>query len=157
MNMFPSSTSSSSQGSMDPTGSSGGGGGGLMRYPSAPGSLLSTAVESVIGATREFAPQTHLAPPTFFSNSEPSEPSHKPNIIHSLSRPNNEPDPPKTIGLQRSYGVSGGGASTSSLVRHSSSPAGFLNQLATAAGDNGTLVVLLFPMLELTLTFLLAH
>ncbi|KAL0451949.1 UNVERIFIED_CONTAM: hypothetical protein Slati_1173000 [Sesamum latifolium] len=140
MNMFPSSTSSSSQTSMDPTRSSGVG--GLMRYPSAPGSLLSTAVDSVIGATREFAPQTHLAPPTFFSNSEPSEPTHQPNIIRTLPRPNNEPDPPKTIGLQRSYGFSGGGggsgggASTSSLVRHSSSPAGFLNHLATAAGDN---------------------
>ncbi|KAL2249431.1 UNVERIFIED_CONTAM: hypothetical protein Sindi_2416800 [Sesamum indicum] len=146
MNMFPSSTSSSSQSSMDPTGSSGGGGGSLMRYPSAPGSLLSTAVDSVIGATREFPPQPHLGPPTFFSNSEPSEPTHKPNIIHNLSRPNNEPDPPKTVGLQRSYGFSGGGgASSSSLVRHSSSPAGFLNQLATAAGDNGTLWFFCFP------------
>lgn len=49
-----------------------------------------------------------------------------------------------TIGLQPSYGFGGGGgggggASSSALFRHSSSPAGFLNQLATAAGDrNGT-------------------
>lgn len=40
-----------------------------------------------------------------------------------------------TIGLQPSYGFGGGGASSSALFRHSSSPAGFLNQLATAAGD----------------------
>lgn len=145
--MFPSSTSSSSQGSMGPSGSSSSGG-GLMRYPSAPGSLLSNAVDSVIGATREFAPQTHLAPPTFFS-SEPSESTAKPNLIHNLSRHNTE-DPPKTntaIGFQRSYGFSGsgGGASSSSLVRHSSSPAGFLNHLAAAAGDNGTLCFVCFP------------
>lgn len=57
--MYPSSTSSSSHGSMGPTSgtsSNNGGGGGLMRYGSAPSALLSTAVESVTGQpSREFS------------------------------------------------------------------------------------------------------
>lgn len=57
--MYPSSTSSSSHGSMGPTSgtsSNNGGGGGLMRYGSAPSAFLSTAVESVTGQpSREFS------------------------------------------------------------------------------------------------------
>ncbi|KAI3459713.1 hypothetical protein Pfo_016376 [Paulownia fortunei] len=135
--MYPSSTSSSSQGSM---GSSSGG--GLMRYGSAPSSLLTTAVDSVIGATREFSArgtQNHLGPARFFP-SETSESIAMANQNDSVSRSNNpsreEASKANTrIGLQPSFGFGGGGAS-SSLVRHSSSPAGFLNQLATAAGGD---------------------
>ncbi|KAH6834744.1 hypothetical protein C2S53_003981 [Perilla frutescens var. hirtella] len=138
--MYPSSTSSSSQGSM---GSSGGG--GLIRYGSAPGSLLTTAVDSVVGATREFSAigaPTHHTPALFF-HSESSESTAMASQNDSLSKRGNPSREERsrantTIGLQPSYGLGsggGGGASSSALFRHSSSPAGFLNQLAAAAGD----------------------
>ncbi|KAL3829257.1 hypothetical protein ACJIZ3_018059 [Penstemon smallii] len=126
--MYPSSTSSSSQGSLG----SSSGGGTLMRYDSAPGSLFTTAVDSV---TREFSnlgPQTHHAPPaTNFTPDQSTAINHHPNDGVKAKT---------TIGWQRSYVYPGGASSSSSssLVRHSSSPAGFLNQLAaTASGDNG--------------------
>ncbi|PIN14465.1 hypothetical protein CDL12_12910 [Handroanthus impetiginosus] len=140
MNMFPSSTSSSSQTSMEANSSGSGGGGGLMRYGSAPSSLLTTAVDSVSGATttRNFSAvglQTQVAPSTFFP-SEASESRAKIRRTEESSKTNT------SIGLQRSYGfhaaaAGGSGGASSSLVRHSSSPPGFLNHLATAAGDNG--------------------
>ncbi|XP_022873722.1 transcription factor bHLH128-like isoform X2 [Olea europaea var. sylvestris] len=141
--MYPSSTSSSSQGSMGPSGSGGTGSSGLMRYGSAPGSLLTAAVDSVVGRGREFS--------RFFS-SDPSESISKDGSNNGGGANNPREQQNKTAGLQRSYGFneiatgggSGGGggggvasSSRSTLIRHSSSPAGFLNQLATAAGDNG--------------------
>ncbi|XP_073275139.1 transcription factor bHLH128-like [Primulina huaijiensis] len=128
--MYPSSTSSSSQGSMGLASS----GSGLMRYDSAPSSLLAASVDSVIGATREFSGHSHL------STAGRSQ-------TESVSNPSREEPPPHskantTIGLQRAYGfgVVGGGSAegaSPSLVRHSSSPAGFLNQIAATVGDSG--------------------
>ncbi|XP_073120047.1 transcription factor bHLH129 isoform X2 [Henckelia pumila] len=113
--MYSSSTSSSSQGSMGLVSSGTAGGGGLLRYGSAPSSLLAASVDSA----REFSGHSHL-----------SAVGHR-----------EEPPPPSkanaTIGLQRAYGFGVSGASSSSLVRHSSSPAGFLNQIAAAVGDSG--------------------
>lgn len=105
--------------------------GRLIRYGSAPDPLLTTAVDSALGA------QTHLSPVRFF-HSESSESTAMPSQNDSLSKRGNrsrEEQANTTIGLQPSYGFGGGGASSSALFRHSSSPAGFLNQLATAAGD----------------------
>lgn len=144
--MYPSSTSSSSQGSMSHTsttagGGSGSGGGGLTRYGSAPGSFLTTAVESVVnGGNHEYVSahgshHSHLGPSRYFQSN-----------LESTSKTKEQQS-----NLQRSIGFndltigSGGGGgggvlptnSTTPLVRHSSSPARFLNQLATAAGDTG--------------------
>lgn len=144
--MYPSSTSSSSQGSMSHTsttagGGSGSGGGGLTRYGSAPGSFLTTAVESVVnGGNHEYVSahgshHSHLGPSRYFQSN-----------LESTSKTKEQQS-----NLQRSIGFNdltigsggGGGAgvlptnSTTPLVRHSSSPARFLNQLATAAGDTG--------------------
>lgn len=116
-----------------------------MRYGSAPGSLLTAAVDSVVGRGREFS--------RFFS-SDPSESISKDGSNNGGGANNPREQQNKAAGLQRSYGFnemavgggsgSGGGgggvasSSRSTLIRHSSSPAGFLNQLATAAGDNGS-------------------
>ncbi|KAL7124312.1 hypothetical protein ABFS83_14G040000 [Erythranthe nasuta] len=146
--MYSSSTSSSPQGSMGSSGGGGGGGngngnGGLMRYGSAPSSILNSAVDSVIGATREFsalgAPNHHNPTAHFF----PSESAAMANQNDAASRRNSGTSTREelgkltantTIGLQPSYGFGGGGGGgSSSLARHSSSPAGFLNQLASVA------------------------
>lgn len=142
--MYPSSTSSSSQGSMSHTSTTAGGGsggGGLTRYGSAPGSFLTTAVESVVnGGNHEYVSahgshHSHLGPSRYFQSN-----------LESTSKTKEQQS-----NLQRSIGFndltigSGGGGgggvlptnSTTPLVRHSSSPARFLNQLATAAGDTG--------------------
>lgn len=140
--MYSSSTSSSPQGSMGST-AGGGGGGGLMRYGSAPESLLTSAVDSVIGAnTREFSAavgtgHNHLAP-TAAARFFPSESVAMGNQNDCVSRREDPGRANTAIGLQPSYGFGGGGvsSSSSSLARHSSSPAGFLNQLASAAADN---------------------
>lgn len=119
-------------------GGGGGGGGGLTRYGSAPTALLNAAVDSVVGPTREFSAlglQTRPGPAGFYQPEAP-DPA-------AMSDRRGREEHNTTIGLQPSYGGfgggGGGGGSSSSLLRQSSSPAGFLNQLATAAGDrNGT-------------------
>ncbi|KAA8527321.1 hypothetical protein F0562_034582 [Nyssa sinensis] len=150
--MYPSSSSSTSQGSMGPS--------GLIRYGSAPGSILTTAVDSIVGATREFSTlgsQSHLGPRYFSgeTSSVTSESTCKANPPPDPKEPNKRTSTVNAVarGLQRSYGLnelavgdfatpnnlkSEGGSSSSStpLVRHSSSPAGFLNHL-TATTDNG--------------------
>lgn len=141
--MYPSSSSSSPQKPMGPSPSS------LTRYGSAPGSLLTSAVDSVIGAVaeREFRPQ----PPASFigryfssgdgdSSSLTSESTFKVNSSKETTKP-----------LLRSYGlgemaaaVIGSSSSSSStscsssaaLVRQRSSPAGFLSHHLT--DSNGT-------------------
>ncbi|KAK6781347.1 hypothetical protein RDI58_023531 [Solanum bulbocastanum] len=136
--MYPSSTSSSSQGSMSHTSTTAGGGGGLTRYGSAPGSFLTTAVESVVNGNHEFASHgshhSNLGPSRFFPSNLPSTSLNSESTSKAKEQSN----------LQRSIGfndltIGGGGGlpttSTTPLVRHSSSPARFLNQLATAAGD----------------------
>ncbi|KAL2485413.1 Transcription factor bHLH [Abeliophyllum distichum] len=118
-----------------------------MRYGSAPGSLLTAAVDSVIGGNREFFPLGSHSQSRFFS-SEPSESTCKDG--NNAGTNNHREQQNKAAGLQRSYGFNdmtiggggggaGGGSSSSgsTLIRHSSSPAGFLNQLATVASDNG--------------------
>ncbi|XP_059292511.1 transcription factor bHLH128 isoform X2 [Lycium ferocissimum] len=131
--MYPSSTSSSMSHSSS----------GLTRYGSAPGSFLTTAVESVINANNNHdysgqgshhSSSHNIGPSRYFQSSLASS-------KESLKEQANN-------NLQRSFGFndltmgSGGGgggvmgtSSTTPLVRHSSSPARFLNQLAAAAGD----------------------
>lgn len=141
--MYPSSSSSSPQKPMGPSPSS------LTRYGSAPGSLLTSAVDSVIGAVAEgeFRPQ----PPASFigryfssgdgdSSSLTSESTFKVNSSKETTKP-----------LLRSYGLgemaaaaigSSSSSSTTScsssaaLVRQRSSPAGFLSHHLT--DSNGT-------------------
>ncbi|KAK4341483.1 hypothetical protein RND71_039984 [Anisodus tanguticus] len=127
--MYPSSTSSTSS-SMSHT-STTAPGGGLTRYGSAPGSFLTTEVESVINAndhdySGHGSHHSHLGPSRYF-------PLNSENTSKAKEQSN----------LQKSFGFndltigSGGGVMPTPLVRHSSSPARFLNQLATAAGDTG--------------------
>ena len=150
--MYPSSASSSSHCSMPSS--------GLIRYGSAPGSLLTSAIDSLVSTDREFSPlgSHHLISHHYFpagdSSSEstckvPPPPDHK---------DAGAGDPAAM--LQRSYGFSempvadfstatslkgsgggGGGGSAPSLIRHSSSPAGFFNQLTV---ENRTLIAFCF-------------
>lgn len=148
--MYPSSTSSSSQNSMSHTTTAGGGsngGGGLTRYGSAPGAFLTTAVESVIGANNhDFnlhgSHHQHLGPSRYFS---PNMTSSNSLNSESTSKAKEQSSLQRSIGFNDlTIGGGGGGCgvlpaanSTTPLVRHSSSPARFLNQLAAAAGDTG--------------------
>ncbi|XP_042058170.1 transcription factor bHLH128-like isoform X2 [Salvia splendens] len=124
--MHPSSASSSSMSSGVANN-----GGGLMRYGSAPGSLLTAAADSVVGPpTREFS-ALGPGPARYFHHdaSDSAAMQRRGEEEHGAAN--------TTIGLQPSYGFGGGGGGPSStaLLRQSSSPAGFLNHLATAAGD----------------------
>ncbi|XP_047946336.1 transcription factor bHLH128-like isoform X4 [Salvia hispanica] len=122
--MHPSSASSSSSMS---SGAATNGGGSLMRYGSAPGSLLTAAADSVVGPpTREFS-ALGPGPARFFhpDASDSAAMQRRGEEEHGAAN--------TTIGLQPSYGF--GGGSSTALLRQSSSPAGFLNHLATAAGD----------------------
>ncbi|KAL1561572.1 transcription factor bHLH128-like isoform X2 [Salvia divinorum] len=129
--MHPSSSSSSS--SMSSAAANGGG--GLLRYGSAPGSLLAAAADSVVGPTREFSalggPQGHPGPARYFHpDASDSAAMQRRGAEEEHAAANT------TIGLQPAYGFGGGGGpSSAALLRQSSSPAGFLNHLATAAGD----------------------
>lgn len=157
--MYPSSTSSSSQGSMSHTSTTAGGaGGGLTRYGSAPGSFLTTAVEAVVNGNHEFASHgshhSHLGPSRFFQSNLASTSLNSESTSKAKEQSN----------LQRSIGFNdltiGGGSgagggvlpttSTTPLVRHSSSPARFLNQLATAAGDTGKFSTSLFFLIDMS-------
>ncbi|CAL5413995.1 unnamed protein product [Camellia sinensis] len=160
--MYQSSSSSSSQGSVVPTNGSGSGS-GLIRYDSAPGSFLTSAVDSVMGATRDFSSlrSQHLnliassSLPRYFS-SDTSESTCKAN-----PPPPPPPDPkdhkneptttrcllqtPTPYGFNEievgsdfpttrvtSINLNPKSSAAGSLVRHSSSPAGFLNHLTSA-------------------------
>uniref|UniRef100_A0A5B6YKC9 BHLH domain-containing protein n=1 Tax=Davidia involucrata TaxID=16924 RepID=A0A5B6YKC9_DAVIN len=142
--MYPSSSSSTSHGSMGPS--------GLIRYGSAPSSLLITAVDSVFGSTHEFSTfgSQSLLGHRYFSgetSSVNSETTCQANPPPDPKDPNNYKDTSAGTaarGLHRSYGfgdfatasnLKNGGSTSSSLVRHSSSPAGFLNHVT--ATDNG--------------------
>lgn len=150
--MYPPSSSSCSQKPMAPA--------GLTRYGSAPGSLLTTAVDSVIGPNREFSalrsPSSLMGHQQYFSGDSSSITSESTCRANSSNKPKEQqqpPPPPK--GLQRSCGLhemsvgnfltastSKGGAggssasASSALVRQKSSPAGFLSHLSSAS-DNG--------------------
>ncbi|CAN4120924.1 unnamed protein product [Withania somnifera] len=147
--MYPSSTSSSSQGSMSHTSTTAGGGGngsgGLTRYGSAPGSFLTTAVESVDNdGNHQYASDhgshhhSHLGPSRYFQSNLESTTKAKEQQLN-LQRSIGFHDLTIGGGSGRSGGDSDGEVlpmiSATPLVRHSSSPARFLNQLATAAGD----------------------
>jgi hypothetical protein len=146
---------------------------GLTRYGSAPGSLLTTAVDSVIGPNREFSalrsPSSLMGHPQYFSADSSSITSESTCRVNSSDDPKQQQQQPQPHkGLQRSYGLnemavvgdfatasnfrSGGGSSApSSLVRQRSSPAGFLSDQLASASDNGTYVQ------RFTFTFYLSH
>ena len=148
--MYPSSSPSSSQKPMGPT--------GLTRYGSAPGSLLTTAVDSLIGpnttTTREFSSLRSPPPPPTSLLAPQQQQQHQHHNLNqnhhyfssdsssitseSTCKVNSSNDPKQHHhhkGLERSYGLN---EMSSSLVRQRSSPAGFLSHLASAS-DNGTL------------------
>ena len=115
---------------------------GLTRYGSAPGSLLRTAVDAVIGGSRPLGVGVGVGVGVgagvgvgvgvgaHYFSVESSESTCK---VNNNSSPS---DPKEQKGeLQRSYGLQEafGGSSSSALLRQRSSPAGFLSNLATSA------------------------
>lgn len=139
--------SSSSQKSISQT--------GLTRYGSAPGSLLTNAVDAVIGPSdRDFS----LAGPRhpFFSGDSSdsvcklnSSSSSDPKDHHHHHQP--PPQPRPAGGLQRSIGLNEAAAAAvgfggSALLRQRSSPAGFLSHL-TADNGRDTLVFFIHLLL----------
>ncbi|XP_057487762.1 transcription factor bHLH128-like isoform X1 [Actinidia eriantha] len=137
--MYHSTSPSSSQGSMGPS--------GLIRYGSAPGSFLSTAVDSVVGRhTRDFSALGSSSPHFLrhFSDADTSSATSDPK---KTNNPQTAPYGSNEIAFgsgefstarinlnSKSCGSSGGGGS---LLRQSSSPAGLLNHLASSAASNG--------------------
>lgn len=154
----PSSSSSSQQNPMGPTTAAGvGGSGGLTRYVSAPGSLLRTAVDSIIGSSSSSPSPSQ---PSIVSSSHShqhhhyfaggstttaggdSSPVSSFTTTESTCKVNssNAPGNNTKSGLQRSYGLNEipqthAASSSSSLLRQRSSPAGFLSHFAS---ENGT-------------------
>lgn len=159
--MYPSSASSSSHRPMPSS--------GLIRYGSAPGSLLTSAVDSLASTDREFSPlgSHHIMSHQYFTGDSSSESTCK------VAPPPNHKDArggDSAAMLQRSYalsempvadfstasslkggggGVGGGGGggdggSAPSLIRHSSSPAGFLNQLTVDSRTSIAFFIILF-------------
>ncbi|GAA0144997.1 hypothetical protein LIER_36051 [Lithospermum erythrorhizon] len=149
--MYPSSTSSSSQGSLGPNTN------GLSRYDSAPSSSLTSAVDSVIATNpnRDFFSshhnQNHLAPSRYFSKTNGNN-TNKHSIMeqHQQQQGGGKGGASSSNGFRYMLGdISGGGGAPPqppppppSLVRHRSSPAGFLSQLVQnhASNDDGFLV-----------------
>ncbi|KAK6930621.1 Myc-type, basic helix-loop-helix (bHLH) domain [Dillenia turbinata] len=114
-----SSTTSSSQSSIGEP--------GLFRYSSAPGSLLTQAVGSIIGqSNREFSALGSTSQGHYFPN-ESSESSCKATGTSSPSKT------ATAAPLQRQRSNL-----SSVLTRHSSSPAGFFNHLSTENGSSVT-------------------
>ncbi|XVF22414.1 hypothetical protein REPUB_Repub12eG0170300 [Reevesia pubescens] len=112
--MYP---SSSSQKPMSQT--------GLTRYGSAPGSFLTSAVNSVIGA------DPNLFDPHYFSADSSSLTSESTCKVSS----SNDPQKPKyTTPYPHGSYPTRPSSPSSSLLRQSSSPAGFLGHLATENG-----------------------
>ncbi|XP_028106226.1 transcription factor bHLH128 [Camellia sinensis] len=157
--MYQSSSSSSSQGSVVPTNGSGSGS-GLIRYDSAPGSFLTSAVDSVMGATRDFSSlrSQHLnliassSLPRYFSTDtsestckanppppDPKDHKNEPTTTRCLLQTPtpygfNEIEVGSDFPTTRvtSINLNPKSSAAGSLVRHSSSPAGFLNHLTSA-------------------------
>ncbi|KAJ8774364.1 hypothetical protein K2173_011613 [Erythroxylum novogranatense] len=102
---------------------------GLTRYGSAPGAFLSTVVDSVVGADREFSvlgpPSTSIVGHAQYFSADSSS------LTSDSSCKVNSSNDPKT-GLQRSYGLNEIAHCAGSLVRQKSSPAGFLSQHAAS-------------------------
>ncbi|KAL9436654.1 hypothetical protein AB3S75_022662 [Citrus x aurantiifolia] len=157
----PSSSSSSQQNPMGPTTAAGvGGSGGLTRYVSAPGSLLRTAVDSIIGSSSSSPSPSQ---PSIVSSSHShqhhhyfaggstttaggdSSPVSSFTTTESTCKVNssNAPGNNTKSGLQRSYGLNEipqthAASSSSSLLRQRSSPAGFLSHFASENGFSVT-------------------
>ncbi|KAH9783873.1 transcription factor bHLH128 [Citrus sinensis] len=157
----PSSSSSSQQNPMGPTTAAGvGGSGGLTRYVSAPGSLLRTAVDSIIGSSSSSPSPSQ---PSIVSSSHShqhhhyfaggstttaggdSSPVSSFTTTESTCKVNssNAPGNNTKSGLQRSYGLNDipqthAASSSSSLLRQRSSPAGFLSHFASENGFSVT-------------------
>ncbi|XP_021290394.1 transcription factor bHLH128-like [Herrania umbratica] len=120
--MYPSSSSSSSQKPMGHT--------GLTRYGSAPGSLLTTTVDAVIGADPNLVGHYFTAD----SSSLTSESTCK---VSS----SNDPREPKAAAAASAAPPPHGsysGTTSSSLLRQRSSPAGFLSHVTTENGFSVT-------------------
>ncbi|KAJ0035327.1 hypothetical protein Pint_25669 [Pistacia integerrima] len=101
----------------------------LTRYVSAPGSLLTSAVDSVIGSHQP----SLVPPPHYFSSPHDSSSSCSSFTSDSTCKVNSSNDAKHSkTGLQRSYGFNE--IAHSSLLRQRSSPAGFLNNLTTENG-----------------------
>lgn len=114
--MYPSSSSQKSMGQA-----------GLTRYGSAPGSLLTTAVDSVIGADPSLVGHYFSAD----SSSLTSESTCKVSSSNDPQEPKSGAPPPPPLG---SYPA----PSSSSLLRQRSSPAGFFSHLAPENGFSVT-------------------
>ncbi|KAG8655557.1 transcription factor bHLH128 isoform X2 [Manihot esculenta] len=109
---------------------------GLTRYGSAPGSLLTRAVDSVIGSSREFSAlgssSSSLVSHGHYFPGDSSSLTTEPNCkVNSSSDPRPPPKSSTSGGLQRSYGLSD---INGCLLRQKSSPAGFLSNLSTENG-----------------------
>lgn len=135
-----SSSSSSQQKTTVPT--------GLTRYGSAPGSFLTRAVDSVIGADREFSAlgSPSLSPSQvnshqYFSGDSSSLTSESTCKVNSSIDPKAPKGGGAHGGLQRSCGLNEIAHGAGSLVRQRSSPAGLLTNLAT---ENGMFFVSIF-------------
>ncbi|XP_021895601.1 transcription factor bHLH128 [Carica papaya] len=132
--MYPSSSSSSPQKSTVPS--------GLIRYGSAPGSLLNSAVESVIGTSREFSTLGSPLQPNlvghYFSGDSSSLTSESTCKVSSSIDPKEH----RKGALKRSYDLSemaqSSAGGSSCLVRQKSSPAGFFSHLSTENGFSVT-------------------
>ncbi|KAJ4723025.1 Transcription factor protein [Melia azedarach] len=142
--MYPSSSSSSSC-SMSSSSQKQMGPSGLTRYVSAPGSLLTTAVDSVIGSQSQPSLLSH---PHYFTAPGDSSSSSSFNSESTCKvNSSNDPKYAKT-GLHRSYGFNeitqaqaqaqAQAQTQSSLVRQRSSPAGFLSHFASENGFSVT-------------------
>ncbi|XP_022955355.1 transcription factor bHLH128-like isoform X2 [Cucurbita moschata] len=122
-------------------GGGGGSGGGLTRYGSAPGSLLTSAVDSVIGSRHPDSVSSLRTPPSFsghyFSSADSSLKTSSSTAaaarsygIHDLALGD--------FSTARNFNSNGGQSSCSSpLVRQKSSPAGFLGHLSVAERNGG--------------------
>lgn len=146
--MYPNSNSSSgSQGSRDPNGINGGnssgGGGGLARYRSAPVSFLTTTVDSVIDGQGQNTVGNHMvagggtttrffSPPDTTSSQHSSSVSTRDRLQTTSFRLNEFAS--AFNGLKGSTTQS---TTPSPLFRHGSSPAGFLNTLASSTPTDG--------------------
>ncbi|GFY81582.1 hypothetical protein Acr_01g0013910 [Actinidia rufa] len=118
---------------------------GLIRYGSAPGSFLSTAVDSVVGRhTSDFSALGSSSPhllrhfydaDTSSATSDPKKPNKPqtaPHDSNEIAFGSGEFSTARINLNSKSSASSGGGGS---LLRQSSSPAGLLNHLASSAAS----------------------
>ncbi|KAE8694906.1 bHLH129 protein [Hibiscus syriacus] len=107
---------------------------GLTRYGSAPGSFLSNAIDSVIGADLNLV--GHYLPAAD-SSSLTSESTCKASSSNNPREPKSSAPPPPPP--HHPHGSYSGPSSSSSLVRQRSSPAGFLSHFTSENGFSVTM------------------